>query len=268
MSYQPRDEVYYIEDEYEMEELDYFVDELQGVDLGGFDLVEDDLQGIDLDDFDLDVDELLDVGLGGFDSDGDDELQGELIVNYLHKLGVFFCSHRPKSRMSLPLLLRLKKYARDVDELQGLDLDDFDLDIDEFLCISLGDFDSDVHEYDYMNKRMQDIFVVEVGNDEGFLVDSKIGEVINTLCGHMDYSFESAWHPDGLTFASGNQYKCVEYGIFENLSKSVITLKDDDFEYVVDEYEMEELDDLIDEFQGINLGGCDSTEDELQDRLG
>ncbi|WMV09865.1 hypothetical protein MTR67_003250 [Solanum verrucosum] len=57
MSYQQRDEVYYIEDEYEMEELDYFVDEFQGVDLGGFDSVEDELQGIDLDDFDLDVDE-------------------------------------------------------------------------------------------------------------------------------------------------------------------------------------------------------------------
>ncbi|KAG5632724.1 hypothetical protein H5410_004441 [Solanum commersonii] len=68
MSYQQRDEVYYIEDEYEMEELDYFVDEFQGVDLGGFDSVEDELQGIDLDDFDLDGDEILDVGLGGFDS--------------------------------------------------------------------------------------------------------------------------------------------------------------------------------------------------------
>ncbi|WMV09866.1 hypothetical protein MTR67_003251, partial [Solanum verrucosum] len=58
-------------------------------------------------------------------------------------------------------------FDSDVDELQGIDLDDFDLDIDEFLCIDLGDFDSDVHEYDYMNKRMQDISVVEVRNDKG-----------------------------------------------------------------------------------------------------
>ncbi|KAG5632723.1 hypothetical protein H5410_004440 [Solanum commersonii] len=118
-------------------------------------------------------------------------LQGELNVKYLDKLGVFFCSRRPKSRMSLPLLLRLKKtvggalhfiasnndsrfqhvdlggFDSDVDELQGIDLDDFDLDIDEFLCIDLGDFNSDVHEYDYMNKRMQDISVVEVRNDKG-----------------------------------------------------------------------------------------------------
>ncbi|WMV09879.1 hypothetical protein MTR67_003264 [Solanum verrucosum] len=67
-----RDEVYYIEDEYEMEELDYSVDEFQGVDLGGFDSVEYELQDIDLDEFDLDVNELLDVGLGDFDSDVDE----------------------------------------------------------------------------------------------------------------------------------------------------------------------------------------------------
>ncbi|KAG5632737.1 hypothetical protein H5410_004454 [Solanum commersonii] len=38
----------------------------------------------------------------------------------------------------------------------------------------------------------------------GILGDSKNGEVVYPLCGHVDYSFESAWHPDGLIFASGN----------------------------------------------------------------
>ncbi|WMV09869.1 hypothetical protein MTR67_003254 [Solanum verrucosum] len=89
MSYQQRDEVYYIEDEYEMEELDYFVDEFQGVDLGGFDSVEDELQGIDLDDFDLDVDELLDVGLGGFDSDVDeyDYMNKRMMASLAREIG-------------------------------------------------------------------------------------------------------------------------------------------------------------------------------------
>ncbi|KAG5632722.1 hypothetical protein H5410_004439 [Solanum commersonii] len=59
----------------------------------------------------------------------------------------------------------------------------------------------------------------------GFLVDSKNGEVVYPLCGHVDYLFESSWHSNGLTFASGNKYKCVKYGIFKNLSKSVTTLK-------------------------------------------
>jgi len=58
-------------------------------------------------------------------------------------------------------------FDSDVDESQGIDLHDFDLDIDKFLCIDLGDFDSEAHEYDYMNKRMQDISIVEVRNDKG-----------------------------------------------------------------------------------------------------
>ncbi|KAG5632733.1 hypothetical protein H5410_004450 [Solanum commersonii] len=80
-------------------------------------------------------------------------LQGELIVKYLDKLGF--------QRVDLG------GFDSDVDESQGIDLDDFDLDIDEFLCIDLCEFNSDVHKYDYMNKRTQDISVVEVRNDKG-----------------------------------------------------------------------------------------------------
>ncbi|KAH0730380.1 hypothetical protein KY289_001568 [Solanum tuberosum] len=38
----------------------------------------------------------------------------------------------------------------------------------------------------------------------------------------------------------------------------------DDVDYVVNGYEMEELDDFIDEFQGVDLGGFDSDVGELQ----
>ncbi|MCI24682.1 WD-repeat protein-like protein, partial [Trifolium medium] len=31
--------------------------------------------------------------------------------------------------------------------------------------------------------------------------------VVATLSGHQDYSFASAWHPGGNTFATGNQDK-------------------------------------------------------------
>lgn len=44
-------------------------------------------------------------------------------------------------------------FDSDVDELQGIDFDDFNLDVDEFLDVDLGGFDADVDEYDYMNKE-------------------------------------------------------------------------------------------------------------------
>ncbi|KAL5182292.1 putative WD repeat-containing protein [Glycine soja] len=69
--------------------------------------------------------------------------------------------------------------------------------------------------------------VVIVGdNPEGVLVDSQTGKVtVKPLCGHLDYSFASAWHPDGRIFATGNQDKTCRVWDVRNLSKSVTVLK-------------------------------------------
>ncbi|WMV09881.1 hypothetical protein MTR67_003266 [Solanum verrucosum] len=135
------------------------------------------------------------------------------------------------------------------DELQGMNLDDFDLNVDEFLGVDFGSFDSDVDQFEYMNKRMQDISDAEVrkGNDIegipwekatitrvfvfflliviGFLVDSGNGKAISPLCAHVNYSFASAWHRDGLTFATRNQDKTCSIWDIRNLSKLVTTFK-------------------------------------------
>ncbi|KAH9804556.1 WD REPEATS REGION domain-containing protein [Citrus sinensis] len=46
-----------------------------------------------------------------------------------------------------------------------------------------------------------------------------------SLCGHLDFSFASAWHPDGVTFATGNQDKTCRIWDLRNLSESVAVLK-------------------------------------------
>lgn len=45
------------------------------------------------------------------------------------------------------------------------------------------------------------------------------------LKGHFDFSFASAWHPDGHIFATGNQDKTCRIWDIRNLSKSVAVLK-------------------------------------------
>lgn len=99
--------------------------------------------------------------------------------------------------------------------------------------------------------------LVVVGDDpDGILVDAKTGKVISSstsscllssfnhlylwlssclpeyslqtikpLRGHLDFSFASEWHPDGVTFATGNQDKTCRIWDIRNLSKSIAVLK-------------------------------------------
>ncbi|CAI5980522.1 unnamed protein product [Closterium sp. NIES-65] len=68
--------------------------------------------------------------------------------------------------------------------------------------------------------------VVVVGDDpDAFLMDATSGRVVAPLSGHVDYSFASAWHPNGLTFATGNQDTTCRVWDLRCLSRSLATLK-------------------------------------------
>lgn len=48
---------------------------------------------------------------------------------------------------------------------------------------------------------------------------------IASLNGHLDYSFSSAWHPDGRVLATGNQDTTCRLWDVRNLSRSFTVLK-------------------------------------------
>lgn len=50
-------------------------------------------------------------------------------------------------------------------------------------------------------------------------------QTIGTVVGHRDYSFASAWHPDGRMFATGNQDKTCRVWDVRNFSTPVAVLK-------------------------------------------
>jgi WD40 repeat protein len=50
-------------------------------------------------------------------------------------------------------------------------------------------------------------------------------QVIATLKGHLDYSFASAWHPDGRVFATGNQDTTCRLWDVRYLGVSLAVLK-------------------------------------------
>ncbi|KAE8677251.1 actin-related protein 8-like [Hibiscus syriacus] len=69
------------------------------------------------------------------------------------------------------------------------------------------------------------LLIIVGDNPDVMLVDSDTGKTVMPLHGHLDYSFASAWHPDGVTFATGNQDKTCRIWDVRNLSESVAVLK-------------------------------------------
>ncbi|GMH14478.1 hypothetical protein Nepgr_016319 [Nepenthes gracilis] len=69
------------------------------------------------------------------------------------------------------------------------------------------------------------LLVIVGDNRNGLLVDSRDGKTISQLYGHLDFSFASAWHPEGITFATGNQDKTCRIWDIRNLSRSMAILR-------------------------------------------
>ncbi|KAF8388571.1 hypothetical protein HHK36_027246 [Tetracentron sinense] len=69
------------------------------------------------------------------------------------------------------------------------------------------------------------LIIVVGDNLNGYLLDSQSGKEVSSLVGHRDYSFASAWHPDGNTFATGNQDKTCRLWDTRKLSLPIAVLK-------------------------------------------
>uniref|UniRef100_A0A0D3H049 Uncharacterized protein n=2 Tax=Oryza TaxID=4527 RepID=A0A0D3H049_9ORYZ len=68
------------------------------------------------------------------------------------------------------------------------------------------------------------LFAVLGDHEDGLVVDPKCGKAIGALKGHLDYSFASAWHPDGNILATGSQDTTCRLWDIRNLSESVAVL--------------------------------------------
>ncbi|GAB4845063.1 hypothetical protein Ancab_038469 [Ancistrocladus abbreviatus] len=60
---------------------------------------------------------------------------------------------------------------------------------------------------------------------ECFVADAQSGKVVAILKGHLDYSFASAWHPNGQILATGNQDTTCRLWDIRNMSQSLEVLK-------------------------------------------
>uniref|UniRef100_A0ACD5WYY4 Uncharacterized protein n=1 Tax=Avena sativa TaxID=4498 RepID=A0ACD5WYY4_AVESA len=72
-----------------------------------------------------------------------------------------------------------------------------------------------------------DVKVLAVLGDSSdcLIVDSQSGKDIASLRGHQDYSFASAWHPDGRVLATGNQDRTCRLWDVRNTSEAFVVLE-------------------------------------------
>ncbi|KAJ8539757.1 hypothetical protein K7X08_014009 [Anisodus acutangulus] len=151
--------------------------------------------------------------------------QGEIICKCLDKPGISFCARTTYEENAITNAVEI------YDSMSG------------GLHFMAANNDCGVREYDMEKFQLMNYFrfpwpvnhtsmspdskiLTVVGDDlTGLLVDSCNGKTIGSIVGHLDYSFASAWHPDGRTFATGNQDKTCRIWDLRNLSAPTAVLK-------------------------------------------
>ncbi|KAG8648410.1 hypothetical protein MANES_08G007401v8 [Manihot esculenta] len=151
--------------------------------------------------------------------------QGELICKHLERPGVIFCYRTTYEDNAITNAVEIYDCASGAVHFMASNNDcgvrDFDM--EKFQLTKHFSFPWPVN---HTSLSPDGKLVTIVGdNPEGLLVDSQTGKTITPLCGHLDFSFASAWHPDGRIFATGNQDKTCRIWDARNLSKSVAVLK-------------------------------------------
>ncbi|KAH9804551.1 WD REPEATS REGION domain-containing protein [Citrus sinensis] len=172
--------------------------------------------------------------------------QGELICKHLDRPGVSFCSRTTYDDNAITNAVEIYGSPSGAVHFTASNNDcgvrDFDM----------GKYQLSKHfrfpwPVNHSSQSPDGKLLIIVGdNPDGLLVDSMTGkagssslfnlnghmcsqinslETTASLCGHLDFSFASAWHPDGVTFATGNQDKTCRIWDLRNLSESVAVLK-------------------------------------------
>ncbi|KAK1311295.1 hypothetical protein QJS10_CPA08g01915 [Acorus calamus] len=151
--------------------------------------------------------------------------QGELICKYLDRPGISFCTRTTYDENAITNAVEIYDSSSGTIHFMASNNDcgvrDFDMEKSACQAFSLP-CQLMAHTSLSPDRKL----VVIVGdNADGLLVDPNTGKTVEDLRGHLDYSFASAWHPDGRTFATGNQDKTCRVWDVRNLSKSLAVLK-------------------------------------------
>jgi WD40 repeat protein len=151
--------------------------------------------------------------------------EGELVAKNLDSHGVSYCAKVTRDDNAITNAIEIYDSASGTKQLMTSNNDSVVriFDTETFSVLGRYFYSWAVnHTSVSPNKKL----VVVVGdNIDGLLVDHQTGKAVATLRGHLDFSFASVWHPDGLYFATGNQDTTCRIWDVRNLSSALTVLK-------------------------------------------
>ncbi|KAG2661148.1 uncharacterized WD repeat-containing protein C2A9.03-like [Panicum virgatum] len=151
--------------------------------------------------------------------------QGELICKHLDREGISFCCRTTYDDNAITNAVEIFNTSSGAVHFIASNNDSGvrDYDMERFQLCKYFQFEWPVNHTSLSPDRK---VVVIVGDDpDGLLIDASSGKTLHSIKGHRDYSFASAWSPDGRTFATGNQDKTCRIWDTRNLSKAVHVLR-------------------------------------------
>ncbi|XP_041013334.1 uncharacterized WD repeat-containing protein C2A9.03-like isoform X1 [Juglans microcarpa x Juglans regia] len=151
--------------------------------------------------------------------------QGELVCKYLNQPGVAFCTKVTTDENAITNAVDVFQNPNGLMRVMTANNDARVrvYDAENFALLNLFSYDWSVNNTSVSPDGK--LLAVLGDSAECLVADAESGKVIGSLKGHLDYSFTSAWHPDGRILATGNQDTTCRLWDIRNLSKSLAVIK-------------------------------------------
>lgn len=131
--------------------------------------------------------------------------QGELICKYVDRPGVAFCTNLTGGSSSITNAVDIYQAPSGATRVMAANNDCVvrTFDAERYSLLTQLTFPWSVNSTSVSPDGK--LLAVLGDSTECVVADPQSGKAVATLRGHQDYSFASAWHPDGRVLATGNQ---------------------------------------------------------------
>ncbi|XP_043696794.1 uncharacterized WD repeat-containing protein C2A9.03-like isoform X1 [Telopea speciosissima] len=151
--------------------------------------------------------------------------QGELICKFLNRSGVIFGTKITNDENAITNAVDIYHSSNGSTRVMTANNDAQVrvFDTDTFACLNHFSFEWSVNNTSVSPDGK--LLAVLGDSADCLIADAQSGKVVGNLKGHLDYSFSSAWHPDGRILATGNQDTTCRLWDVRKLSESLDVLK-------------------------------------------